>query len=225
MAVSARVVGGRAAERAGERVAAQVRDAQAKAAAEARAFIEAGLEVMRRTGAQRLTVADVLAEAHRSTRAFYRHFASKDELLLAIYEHERQGSIGELRDHIAAAPSARDALLAWVDSTLDLAYDGRRARRTRVLAAEAKRLQGEHPEAFAEIASDQLQPLVDVLARGHADGTFPNADPERDARTVHSVVWSLVEDELLAPGSIPRADARAHALRFCLPALGATTDE
>jgi AcrR family transcriptional regulator len=217
-------ISGRAVERAQERAARDVLDAQARAAAEARAFIEAGLEVMRRTGAQRLTVADVLAEAHKSTRAFYRHFASKDELLLAIYEHERRGSMAELHGHIAGAATARDAFLAWVDSTLDLAYDPRRARRTRVLAAEAKRLQGEHPEAFAEIAAAQLQPLVDVLARGRADGSFPSTDPERDARTVHAVVWSLVEDALFGTVEASRGDARTHALRFCLPALGATGD-
>jgi AcrR family transcriptional regulator len=218
-------ISGRAVERAGERAAQEVRDAQVRAAAEARAFIEAGLEVLRRTGAQRLTVADVLAEAHKSTRAFYRHFASKDELLLAIYEHERQGSIGDLRDRIAGAASAPAALRAWVDATLDLAYAPARARRTRVLAAEAKRLQGEHPEAFAEIAAAQLQPLVDALARGRADGSFPTAEPERDARTVHAVVWSLVEDELFGAGAMARDEARAHALRFCLPALGAVRDD
>jgi AcrR family transcriptional regulator len=215
----------RAVARAEERAAREVRAAQARAAAEVRAFIEAGLEVMRRAGAQRLTVADVLAEAHKSTRAFYRHFASKDELLLAIYEHERQGSMGELHEKIGGAASALDALRAWVDATLDLAYDPPRARRTRVLAAEAKRLQGEHPEAFAEIAAAQLQPLVDALTRGRADGTFPTAQPARDARTVHAVVWSLVEDELFGAGTMTRDEARADALRFCLPALGVTTDD
>src|SRR3954466_9852867 len=196
-------ISGWAGDRAAERAAQEVRDAQARAAAEVRVFVEAGLEVLRRTGAQRLTVAEVLAEAHRSTRAFYRHFASKDELLLAIYEHDRRASIATLHDRIAGAATAREALLAWVDSTLDLAYDPPRARRTRVLAAEAKRLQGEHPEEFAAIASAQLQPLIDVLSRGRADGSFPHANPGADAPTVHAVIWSLVEDMLFGPDAMP----------------------
>src|SRR3954452_25587654 len=127
-------ISGWAGDRAAERAAQEVRDAQARAAAEVRVFVEAGLEVLRRTGAQRLTVAEVLAEAHRSTRAFYRHFASKDELLLAIYEHDARTSVAGLRGEIATASSARDALLVWIDATLHLAFDPPRARRTRVLA-------------------------------------------------------------------------------------------
>jgi AcrR family transcriptional regulator len=55
---------------------------------ERRALIDAGIAVLRRTGSEGCTVADVLEEAGLSTRAFYRHFASKDELVLAIYEHD-----------------------------------------------------------------------------------------------------------------------------------------
>jgi AcrR family transcriptional regulator len=209
------------AERAAERA---VRQAHARAEAEVRVFIDAGLEVMRRKGAQRLTVADVLAEAERSTRAFYRHFESKDELLLAIYEHDARASVTELRAQIGAAGSARDALLAWIESTLHLAFDPRRARRTRVLATEAKRLQGEHPEQFTAIATAQLEPLIETLARGRDDGSFPDTEPERDARSVHAIVWSMVEEHLYGDGTTSFDDARAHALRFCFPALGATIE-
>jgi AcrR family transcriptional regulator len=205
------------AERLAERT---VRDARERAEAEVRVFVAAGLEVLRRTGAQRLTVAEVLAEAGRSTRAFYRHFESKDELLLAIYEHEARASVADLRAQIEGAGRPRDALLAWIDATLALAFDPRRARRTRVLAAEAKRLQAEYPAEFAAIADAQLEPLAETLARGHGDGTFPDARPEIDARSVHAVVWALVEEQLHGDGLPDVGAARAQALRFCLPPLG-----
>jgi AcrR family transcriptional regulator len=207
------------AERAAER---STREARARAEAEVRVFIEAGIDVLRHKGASRLTVADVLAHAGRSTRAFYRHFESKDELLLAIYEHDARASVAGLRDRIGTAATSQAALIAWIDATLRLAYDAPRARRTRVLAAEAKRLQAEHPEEFGAIARAQLEPLVEVLVRGRADGTFPAAQPERDARTVHAIVWELVEEALRDEPTISFEDARDHVLRYCLPALGAT---
>jgi AcrR family transcriptional regulator len=197
-----------------------VREARARAEAEVAVFVEAGLRVLRRTGAQRLTVAEVLAEAKRSTRAFYRHFSSKDELLLVIYENESRVRIGDLRAQVDAAADARAALEAWVDATLALAFDPPRARRTKVLAGEGSRLQAEHPEEFGAIAAAQLQPLVETLARGRADGSFPHTEPERDARTVHAIVWGLVEAELRGTGSMTLDEARAQALRFCLPGLG-----
>ncbi len=209
------------AERAAER---SVREARARAAAEVRVFIEAGLDVLRDRGASGLTVAEVLARAGRSTRAFYRHFESKDELLLAIFEHDAQASVAALRDQIAAAGTPRAALAAWIEATLRLAYDEPRARRTRVLAAEGKRLQAEHPSEFGAILDAQLEPLVETLARGRADGTFPRTDPHRDAATVHAIVWALVDDALRGHATMTLDEAVAHALRFCLPALGAGAD-
>ena len=206
------------AERAAER---SVRGVRARAEAEVRALVEAGLVVLRRAGASGLTVADVLAEAGLSTRAFYRHFASRDELVLAVFEHENRRSVEHVRAAIAATPDARAALETWIDHTLALAFDARRARRTQALWAEGTRLRGEHPAEFEAIVDGLLTPVVELLARGRDDGSFPNAAPNADARTLHDIVWGLAQRRLDGDTSLTRAEARAHALRFCLPALGA----
>src|SRR3954447_14220094 len=91
-------------------------------ASERRALIDAGLTVLRRRGSDGCTVADVLAEAGLSTRAFYRHFASKDELVLAIYERDAQPTHVRLRDRLDAAASPRAALEVWIDETLALGF-------------------------------------------------------------------------------------------------------
>src|SRR5689334_5973091 len=91
-----------------------VEPARHRAEAEVRAFITAGLAVLREKGSAGLTVHEVLARAERSTRAFYRHFASKDELLLAIYEHESQASVSDLHARLARSTSAASALDAWI---------------------------------------------------------------------------------------------------------------
>src|ERR1700692_1416038 len=90
--------------------------------AEARALVQAGMAVLRRSGARNLTVADVLEEAGLSTRAFYRHFESKDELILAVYQHDNRRSIERLRARIATATSPLDALEKWVEVALGLGF-------------------------------------------------------------------------------------------------------
>jgi AcrR family transcriptional regulator len=210
---------GPTAARAVERSATRAR---ARAEAEVRALVEAGLAALRRSGSADLTVADVLSEAGLSTRAFYRHFSSKDELLLAVYEEEARASHARLARAVEASPSPRAAFEAWVDETLALAYDPRRAKRTRVLAAEGRRAQAEHPERFDAIVDGVLEPLRAVLAAGRDDGTFPLAEPDVDARTVHVIAWAAVEARLAGSGPDLGA-ARARVLRFCLPALGATS--
>jgi AcrR family transcriptional regulator len=204
----------------GRSVARAADQARTRAEREVRALVDAGMQVLRRAGASALTVADVLEEAGLSTRAFYRHFATKDELLLAIYEREARASHEQLRRRVDAASSPRAALETWVDENLALVFDARRARRTRALAAEGRRLHAEFPDAFAAITEGVLEPLRAILLAGRADGSFPSTDPEADARSVHAVVWGLAEDRLFG-AEIERAWAREHALRFCLGALGA----
>jgi len=197
-----------------ERAAARgVETQRARAADEVAALVEAGLAVLKRDGVSGLTVAEVLAEAGLSTRAFYRHFASKDELVLAIYEQDSHRAHDRLRGQVQGARTPRAALEVWIDETLALGFDARRARRTRVLAAEGARVQAEHPAEFAMIVRGVLEPLVEVLA------AVPSPDPERDAQSIHAITWQFVVDKLHG-SDIALADARAHVLRFALPALG-----
>jgi AcrR family transcriptional regulator len=180
---------------------------------EVRALVEAGMAVLSRRGASGLTVADVLAEAGMSTRAFYRHFASKDELVLAVYEHEAERRNADLVVRLGRAPSARVALEVWIDELLALGFDSRRARRTRVLAREGARTQTDFPAEFAAIVAGAVDPLEAALRE------LPSPDPARDAWSVYAVTWELVQQKLRGK-PVTRAEAKAHVLRFCLPALG-----
>ena len=210
---------------ASETIAARVAErtvapARARAVAEARVLVEAALTVLRRNGAAGLTVADVLEEAGLSTRAFYRHFASKDALLLALFDADNEAVRARVDSAIDAAADPRAALVAWVDEQLALAYAPRRSRRTQVLWSEGRRLQLEFPDEFERIFAAVLAPLERLLEAGRAKGAFPDADPARDARAIHAVTWDLIEARL-SGGADDLVTARGQVLRFCLPALGA----
>jgi AcrR family transcriptional regulator len=192
-----------------------VASARARATEEVDALIDAALVVLRRGGAEHCTVAEVLREAGLSTRAFYRHFASKDELVLAVYERDATASHARLRAAMTAAPSPKSAVELWVDETLALAFDTRRARRTRVLAHEGARLQHDFAPEFDAIVRGIVDPLAEALAN-------VSEQPDVDARTIHAIAWSFVEAKLRGD-TVTRAEARAHILRFCLPALGLTS--
>jgi AcrR family transcriptional regulator len=195
-----------------------------RAESEVACLVDAGLTVLGRAGGAGLTVAAVLEESGLATRAFYRHFASKDELLLAVYERDAVASMERMRERLRAANGPRAALDEWIDETLSLGFDTRRADRTRTLAAEGAWLRHELPSEFAAIHDGLLTPLRDVLADGRARGVFPHAQPAADARSIHAVTWALVEARLAGAPRPGRRGARAQVLRFCLPALGATDD-
>jgi hypothetical protein len=66
--------------------------------------------------------------------------------------------------------------------------------------------------------------LRQVLVRGADNGSFPEADPGRDAAAIFDLVWSFVSPQARREHPMDRDQARAHVLRFCLPALGVTTE-
>ncbi len=210
---------GEVADRAVERA---VGAAKARARDDVQLLIAAGLTVLRREGAAEMTIADVLKEAGLSTRAFYRHFTSKSDLLLAIYEHEVQRYNPLLQRRLAAAANPADALVAWIDELLEAGFEPRRGERTRTMFSWAIPLQQEFPVQFAAIRAALTDPLEEVLAAGLADGTFPATDPARDATFIRALTWELVDEHLSDPSTeVGVVAAREAVLRFALPALGA----
>ena len=183
-------------------------------------LVGSALRVMRRKGYGAATVADVLQEAELSTRAFYRHFHSKEELFLAVFERDSLESSRRMQKRLAPLPGARARLLGWIDEVLSLGYDRGRARRTRTFANEASSLRSAYPSEFVAIQRAVYEPLVAVLEQGRGDGTFPAAHPDDDARSIYAVTWTTIEAHLGGGGPPDLESARAHVLRFCLPALG-----
>jgi AcrR family transcriptional regulator len=198
-----------------------VRVAKERARDDVQLLVAAGRKLLHRDGAADMTIADVLTEAGLSTRAFYRHFASKSDLLLAIYDNEVDRYTPRLQRRLDAATTARAGLEAWIDELLAAGFEPRRGERTRAMFTWAVPLQQEFPVEFAAVRDALTGPLEAVLEAGRADGSFPNAEPRRHAQFIRALTWELVEEHL-SGATIEVAAAREEVLRFCLPALGAS---
>jgi AcrR family transcriptional regulator len=196
-----------------------VRVAKERARDDVQLLVAAGRKLLHRDGAADMTIADVLTEAGLSTRAFYRHFASKSDLLLAIYDNEVDRYTPRLQRRLDGATTARAGLEAWIDELLAAGFEPRRGERTRAMFTWAIPLQQEFPVEFAAVRDALTGPLEAVLEAGRADGSFPNAEPRRHAQFIRALTWELVE-ERLSGSPIEVAAAREEVLRFCLPALG-----
>jgi AcrR family transcriptional regulator len=197
-----------------------VRGAKERARDDVQLLVASGRKLLHRDGAADMTIADVLTEAGLSTRAFYRHLASKSDLLLAIYDHEVERYRPRLQRRLDAATTPREGLEAWIDELLAAGFEPRRGERTRVMFTWAIPLQQEFPAEFAAVRDALINPLVAVLEAGRADGSFPKVVPARHAKFIRVLTWELVEEHL-SGGEIDVTTAREQVLAFCLPALGA----
>ena len=174
---------------------------------------------MERNGYVDAAVADILREADLSTRSFYRHFESKDQLLCALYRREAEAAAVRLQAKVEAAPNPRAALDAWIEEILSFGHHRAKAARVAVLGSPgAMRAEG-YAEETRYAAKLLMAPLETLLQQGAADGSFPLADPAADAPLVQSVVWAAAG---LNPtrDKRPRAEASRQVRSFCERALG-----
>jgi AcrR family transcriptional regulator len=121
-------------------------------AEELQLLLDAGFAVIGRKGYGDATVADVLAEAGLSTRSFYRHFASKDELLQAIFRRDAERLAAAVTERVEAAPDPAEALRVWIDEILGFGLGRTRAQRARVLVSG---------EAVRTLAPGELRRAID----------------------------------------------------------------
>ena len=84
---------------------------------------------MERNGYVDAAVADILREADLSTRSFYRHFESKDQLLCALFRREAEAAAARLHAKVDAAADPRAALDAWIDEILSFGHHRAKAAR------------------------------------------------------------------------------------------------
>lgn len=165
-------------------------------------------------------VAAILARAGVSSRTFYRHFGSKDELFLAMLRRQTD-SLARRLDRIAdeAAGTPADQLAAWLTEMFALVHDPRLRSNMKVIeSAEVIAARG-YRQARAESDTARERSLVVILRRGRADGTFPLAEPESDAVAISAAINGQIATA--APDDGECAQALARALDFALRATGA----
>ena len=189
-----------------------------------RAIVAAAAEALRTQGVRRLSVAAVLDRADLSTRAFYRHFESKDQVVAAVFLEMARAERRRLQRKMAKAADPVEAVAAWIDGRLDLAFDENIKSDLRRLSLEAQSQMFAAPELIQPAFEEMLKPLIEQLERGLSDGVFRDIDPASVAQSIQGAVWASTERHWAA-GDCERTEVRRQALRFCLRGLGVTDEK
>ena len=188
-----------------------------------RAILAAASTVVREQGVRGLNIADVLERCHLGTRAFYRHFESKDQLVAAVFTKAAVSETRRLRRKMRASANPIEAVAAWIDARLDVAFDKRVGASLRQVSLEAQTLMFTSPELVQAAFGTMLEPLVEQLERGLREGVFHDIDPLTDAEIVQGAVWACTQRHWATQSTV-HADIRRRVLRACLRALGATPE-
>lgn len=157
---------------------------------EVRRLLDAALALMSRGGdAARPRVADIVAAAGLSNDAFYRHFSSKDALVVALLEDGALRLSDYVAHRMAKAATPAEQVRCWVEAVLGQAETDAAATARAVLwnaGSVGERLISGHSRASASLAALLREPLA----------ALGSADPGLDAIFAAHAVVGLLSDYL-----------------------------
>jgi TetR/AcrR family transcriptional regulator len=168
------------------------------------------------------TTQELCAEAGVALQTFYRYFASKDELLLAVMGNAMNDACEHWTEVAAELPDPLARLRYFLTSTIDrLDGDGGGAATARFIVSTRWRLHRNYAKELAEAE----KPFVDLL-RGEVNaaieaGLLNPSDAEWDPWFLAELARSVFHFYAFAPhpeGELELVKDRLR--RFCLTALG-----
>jgi AcrR family transcriptional regulator len=188
--------------------------------AERARIIDASYRALAARRGESISVTDILRTAGLSTRAFYRHFDSKDALLLAMFRQESTALLNRLETQAAAAPTPAEGLRTWIAEFLKVVSVPRWRQRALVLgSAEVTRARG-YPGERQRLQVGHERGLVAVLERGRQTGWFTTVDPANDARWLQGAIGQAFDAHLRGVAGEPVEETVDLLTGFAFRAVG-----
>jgi AcrR family transcriptional regulator len=189
--------------------------------AERALILDEAYRLLDSNGGAALQVTEILANTGLSTRAFYRHFKTRDDLLLVMFRRDRDRVLDELRTVAAEAATPVDALQQWVAKMFSLLAEPRRKRRLRTFDSEEMQRTRGYQEEVRRFGAAEQAILAQIIGEGRFKGYFPGADPAPDARSVLAVIEAGFVAQSRRHTADSAQETADQVLSFVLRALGA----
>ena len=184
-------------------------------------LLRAGYAVMSETQSVSPRVSDIVRHSGLSNQAFYRHFRSRDELLLALLAAGRHSLVEYVRHLRVKERWPAGQVRRWTEGILAQAADAQAADATRPFARNRLYLASQFPDEVHR-ADEELRALVrPALSLGKATGEWPAVQVERDSHALYQLAMGTMQAWLLAEVTPGSADI-THIVQFALAGLDRT---
>ena len=190
---------------------------QREAAGDVERILSAAVAVMQRVDPDPPRVSDIVAEAKVSNKAFYRYFAGKDDLMLALMERGVALVVSYLRHQMAKEKTPEDRIARWIRGALAQVADPK-------LVGTSRALVGQMSESDkGRMAEDEIMSTMrDLLIEPVRE--LGRTDPYRDADAVFVCTVGVMR-RYVGSGEQPGRKDIDHLVRFCLGGLGVEVSE
>jgi AcrR family transcriptional regulator len=184
-------------------------------------IVEAAMELVAEKGSA-FTIQELAKRAHIALQTFYRHFAGKDELLLAVIEHTMTESMHHFEAQAKAKrltdPVAR--LHFYVTVALDTLGDPGMVVSRRFITAEHYRLHQLFPDELRDANQAYTNLLLTEINAATEAGQLAPHDAESDAWYITELVMATYHHYSYATNRIPSEQLAESLWAFCFAALG-----
>jgi AcrR family transcriptional regulator len=182
-------------------------------------LVESARELVWDRGGPSFTVTQVVAAAGTSLKSFYRCFAGKDELLVALFEDDARRGADALRAMIDVHGAPLDRLrVAVVGLFRFLTVEGRLPYAA-ALVREHLRLAESHPQQLQGVLNPFVGVFEEAVAAAQASGAVRVGDARRDARTLFHLVLSHLHALICHQIQDPPTEVADELWAFCSAAL------
>lgn len=187
---------------------------------EAQRLIHAGVAEMAETSSLDPRVSDIVRRAGLSNKAFYRHFKSKDELLLAVLEESMRTLAQEFEERLSPEMPPIERVRAWVWGVLEQALDPGRSAEHRPLLVHQGRLLDSLGAQLWDHVAQRIGLLQSAIAEAREAGDLPESvDPMRDGEAVFHLAMGWMHGRVVGRVTPPREEAE-RVVAFALRGLG-----
>jgi AcrR family transcriptional regulator len=186
-------------------------------------LVDAARDLANETGTAAFTVAQVAARAGVSLKAFYRCFAGKDDLLVALLEEDSRLGAVILREMVDQHTDAPARLRASVTGVFDLLTLPGAVGYAGLLVREHRRLSDSRPADLRRALAPMIEVLASEIEAAASTGAVASLDPQRLARAVFALVLDGIHD--VARGEAEPLDVAAFLWRFCWGGLRDAVDD
>jgi AcrR family transcriptional regulator len=198
-----------------------LRSAHARAHSRSDRFVAAAARLLQEKGNIDFTVQDVVDRSKMSIRTFYKYFASKEDLLVAVYETVvAREAVPRLRKRIEKFRDPMLRLRAYVEGLVELT--AKTGPVGRMLINYQNRLAESRPADLAAAMKPQFELLVELIS--DIARTRPlrrDLTVETAARLTHYTVLAAAHGRAL--GSEGARDIPARTIwQFCVSGMGFT---
>ena len=197
-----------------------LRAARARAHERSDRFVEAATDLLREKHTTDFTVQDVIERSKMSIRTFYKYFASKEDLLVAVSETVvAREAVPRLRKLVERQRDPVKRLRAFIEGLVEMTAKTK-GPVARTLTSYQNRLAESRPTDLSRALRPQFDLLAELIEDVARDQPLrPDLTVEMAARLTHYLVLAAVHGRVL--GSEGASEIPASTIwHFCASGMG-----